>query len=241
MKLISVLFLLSSSVCFATGSTGPIQSQCIDPGTTFKNGEWNLISLPCSPEGRSISDLFGSEGFGQYGQNWVLYSFDDSQYTRLPMSEVLTGERGYWLIQRSGADKDYTMPTLSDGFNLTVEADTHAFNRSFAQPLTTRDGLVTWSILGNPVPFKINSSDFVFSCVTDYCRDENGDSWSSLINGSNDVMSGTIYTFENGSYVAMDMTTNQEISPWNGYWAASLVDANSEGLYLGLNIDEDKF
>ena len=241
MKTLTLLLSLLSGACFAVG---PIQSQCIDPGTTFKSGEWNLISIPCSAEGRNISDLFGNEGFGQYAENWVLYSYDGVKYSRLPMHEVLEGGRGYWFVQHSGEDKEYKMPDLPElegGFNLTHPGYEFGHKRGFGLPLETRQGLVTWSILGNPLPFIQDTYDFSFGCVTDNCRNDRGDSWWAVLNNTESILSGAIYTFDGDKFVSKDMGSEQHIGVWSGYWVATLPLADEYYLSVSATVLESRF
>ncbi|HGG59246.1 MAG TPA: DUF4838 domain-containing protein [Gammaproteobacteria bacterium] len=80
-----------------------------DPGVlsySLPSGQWRQISLPCAPAGEArLGALFGDNLPGRAGERWAVFSFDTqtNRYRQLGLDDELFIDKGYWIIQITGA------------------------------------------------------------------------------------------------------------------------------------------
>jgi len=195
--------------------------------TILKNKQWKLLTLPCDPAGKTVEELFGQESFGgSYLKNWLVYEFDPLliEYKKVALTDQVEAGKGYWFIQLSGKDIEYTMTgaALSKYQRIDVES-------KGAAPI--------WNMIGNPYPHGIQSKDTRwYSEISKSTM-----TWSEA--NSQNLVHTSVFTYEDGEYVKKDMSDLEtRIAPWSVYWVAILENYSDSPVYLsGDGIDWGKF
>ena len=195
---------------------------------TLKNKRWNLLTLPCDPAGQTVGELFSQEDFGKmYSDDWVFYRYDSllGEYKKVALTDQLKAGTGYWFIQVSGKDIEYTMTgdALSRHQRIDVES---------------KGAAPTWNIVGNPYPHAIQGKDTQWYSEAS----KSAMTWSEA--DSQNLVHASVYTYEDGKYVKKDMSNVEtRIDPWYGYWVAILDNYSDNPVYLsgaGINWDNYK-
>jgi beta-glucanase (GH16 family) len=194
--------------------------------TTFKDKQWSLITLPCDPAGRTLEELFSQELGGNYSEDWVVYGFDSllGEFKKVDLNDQLKAGKGYWFIQISGNDIEYTMTGS-------------ALSKYQRIDVVSKEAALTWNMIGNPYPHAIESKD------TQWYSEESGSrmNWSEA--DSQNLVHASVFLYENGGYTKKDMSNPEtKIDPWHGYWVPILDDYHVNPVYLsGAGIDWKKF
>ena len=193
---------------------------------SLPHNSWRQIALPCDPGNRNtVEDIFGDDGLGTYGTDWIVFGYDVSTGYFDP---GLTGELqqgiGYWIIQLSGNTKNLDMPAGST----PVSAQTGcAGDACFTIPVGTNYRQVTWNMIGHPFPGNLGMS--LLRVKTDVAVCSSGCDLD--LAEANGLFHNTIWTYSDGDYKTYSLPAG-ELTPWTGYWSAALENASGTGLSL---------
>ena len=119
------------------------------------DSQWSLISLPCatgisSADSDTVASVFGDDGLGVYGTDWVVYEWDGDTgtYTFVPLDTALVSHRGYWIV------------VIGSDATITVEGQKNAI---YDIPLQG-DPLGRFNLVGHGMT---DSHDWADACIID--------------------------------------------------------------------------
>ncbi|MBX2883317.1 MAG: hypothetical protein KTR32_25415 [Granulosicoccus sp.] len=197
------------------------------PTLSLPNNQWKQFSLPCSPTpGSTVNDLFGDDNLGVYGSDWVIWAYDSnqSQYQRVTLETPLQQGIGYWILQRSGADKELSMPSTCAITPLITSPACPVATGCFAVPVvgapTGSDAGARLQMIGYPLA----KSGAVASVnvVTDTGACTAGCPLGS--EAANQIVYPKMWSYNGTSYDLAEPGSN--FSPWAGYWAWGMPGAS---------------
>lgn len=211
------------------------------PTKTLASNQWKEISLPCDAVNkRKISDIFAddipSASSMVYGTHWVIYAYDTSKtppaYVELGLEDELSQNQAYWMIQLSGQDITFDMPSMCDDTPLIKTAtQCNASNGNewgcHESPLATNSAGVQWQLRGNifEKPVSLNSVLVKTNTADSPCED---DCFLDQAESSN-ILQQTllVYNDASGGYDLLNST--DELDVWQGAWVATLGGADGSG------------
>lgn len=181
------------------------------------DNQWQQISLPAEPSGKTVRDLFGDNlPPASYGTQWVLFTYVPTlmAYVDPGIDGVLQRGVGYWMIQVTGQtvtlDVDNAAPTLAD----------------YEVPLNTRDGETTWNMIGYPHADPTEINRMMVMTDSGICSDDDGcpiDEAEQL-----GIVHNQFFSLEGAAYVATETQGGiSTLIPWRGYWVATLATAHT--------------
>jgi hypothetical protein len=219
----------------------------VDPGDCqssypLPQKNWRMISLPCEPpsNANTVDAVFGDDGLGVYDTDWVLYSYgqskDVSDYKKETLSSKLEQGKGYWIISTAG---DATLdlpkgskqtPVSGAGNSAACQSDKGCFSIPIASSTTRTE----WNLIGHP--FLSTTAAGGLRIVTDNetsphnCGDANG---CTLAEAEEDgVFHAKFWSYQNADEGYSTITAADALDPWNGLWAAALVNAAAGNVQL---------
>ena len=198
-------------------------------------GNWQQISLPCTPpsDAATVQDVFGDDLNGNYGSDWVVFSYDPSSnaYTNVGLNGTLTPGVGYWITHSNGSTATLDLPSGSTQTAATLSNQCTSSNGCYSLPLISNSNQVLWNMSGHPFSNSIaadrirvvtNSGPCASGCTLNQAKTEN-------------IVENTLWHFGNGSYQSIQ--DSNPLHPWDGFWIAVL--AGSAGLEPTLEIPEN--
>jgi len=218
----------------AVGHTG--SSYACESSTVFKSNEWRLISLPCAHGGRTVNDLFGSEGYGEYGIGWRIYRFNSKakKYEDLGQNGMMEPGRGYWFIQTTGRDQPYS---ISGETSPTTFGFYQCRQQGCVQLPTESDGSkVTFQLAGNPYHYTVSASDFIVQINHPDCRyEDEGCGWQFA--HDHHILNKRVRTYDNKVYKDKDMTQpNTKLDAWEGFFITVLKDEQAHPVSVSIEL-----
>ncbi len=187
------------------------------------NNKWHQISLPYDPGVyNTVNNVFGDDGLGTYGTDWVIYSFDaiSNVYVKPALTDALRQGVGYWMIQLTGSDKTLDM---LQGSTPTVSHMACPIGRCFEIPLDTRAGTIQWNMIGYPFSSKELFNRTRIGTKTPICN-----SGCTIDDAqANDIFHNQLWSYDGFVYKLID-TSNGNLDPWLGYWAGILNNADGK-------------
>lgn len=203
-------------VDFSGGVVDP--SDC-SSSITLNNGRWYMISIPCSSVG-TVSETLGLlDGIGTKGSNWEVYRFDapTRKYVVLEADESFQSGTGYWVIQLSGNDIDFSVA----GENVNFSADIS---------ITSADN-TTWNLIGNPFKAAVNLGAITLTTIAP------GQESLSLSEAKDaNMFHDQLFIWENGAYTTLTLASDI-LRSWKAAWVAALP--GSEGIEPKLRLSSD--
>lgn len=204
------------------------------------SNQWRQISLPCNPGSHNnVASIF-SEIPGVYGTDWVLYRYepDENTYVQLDTESTLSQEEAYWIIQKNSSAVQVSMPQGSIPTMLTVsEACTSPQGCFIASPTSSiADDQGHWHMLGYPFDKKrvvstirLRTTSGLTSSAIEGCNEAVGCSLKQA--KQRGVTEETLWTYTESGY--KQITEEDFVSPWEGYWLHTLVNVDQWGNSLG--------
>jgi hypothetical protein len=118
--------------------------------------QWRQISLPCDPGlNNTVAAVFGDDVIGTYGVDWVLYRYSGGAYVKLALTDTVSQNLGYWIIQSGANDITLDLPANSLPAPVTDSTGCLATAKGcFEIPLETQAVTHQWNMIG--YPFKTN-------------------------------------------------------------------------------------
>ncbi len=119
-------------------------------------GQWQQYSLPwgLSQDRATVADVLGDDLAGSYGTDWILYRFDAAAqlYVNPGPDGLLDSGIGYWLIRPGETASIIDLPEDAAPPAVVFSGQCTGLRGCAEIPLVTREGLVTWNMIGNPFP-----------------------------------------------------------------------------------------
>jgi uncharacterized protein YkwD len=135
---------------------------------------------------------------------------------------VLEQGQGYWIIS-TNESVELDMPTTSSA---TPVSQCSSENGCFDIPLQSSPNNVQWNLLG--FPFTSNQAWNTSKIVTNDSCQSTACSISEASSDDKNILNQQVFKYVEGEgYVAIDNAT--ELTPWSGFWAATLENAYTEG------------
>lgn len=188
---------------------GRIRLRPCSESVSFTANQWHMVGLPCDARvGNTIAATYGTLGFGTYGTDWAIWSWNatTSTYQRLPANAPLDLGEGYWL---------YSLNPGSGSFSGLVADLTEAW----AMPTTGSAGLGRPHLLSSPRRFALDWDDVRFhydGAEHDFLTAYNDGKvrstmwrWNSA-SGDYDVFNGLL--------------AEGQITPGDAFWLRTLAD-----------------
>lgn len=206
---------------------------------TLPANEWHLISLPCNPgHNNSVADIFGDDIGGQLTEDWAVFKFNTQtqSYDSLSYTDTLEQGQGYWITSvNAGAELD--LPDTSTDTPVSYPSQCSSGNGCFDIPLHSSPNNVQWNLLG--FPFTSNQAWNTSEVVTNNSCQSTACSINEAASDDKNILNQQVWKYVEGEgYVAIDNA--KELTPWSGFWVATLENAYSEGqprLLISLPID----
>jgi uncharacterized protein YkwD len=195
---------------------------------TLPVDEWHLISLPCDPgDNNSVADIFGDDIDGQLTVDWAVFKFNaqTQSYDSLSNTDTLEQGQGYWITTIS-ASAELDLPDTSTETPVSYPSQCSSGNGCFDIPLQSSPNNVQWNLLG--FPFTSNQAWNTSKIVTNDSCQSTACSISEASSDDKNILNQQVFKYVEGEgYVAIDNAT--ELTPWSGFWAATLENAYTEG------------
>jgi hypothetical protein len=195
---------------------------------TLLNNQWRQISLPCSPPAanNTVGDIFGDDGLGDYGTDWILWAYDSATntYVNPGLGDTLLQGIGYWIIQHSDSAKSLDMPANSSPTPTTTPTAclTGALG-CFEIPLATQTSTVQWNLIGYPFATMRSLGDVRVTTADDTCDSNSGCILD--VAAANQFVNNEVWIYDDGIYKSINTPTN--LNPWMGYWFSTLIAAET--------------
>jgi len=216
-------------------------------GGTLEADTWKMVSIPCKISGQTVGSIFGDDGLGTYGTNWVVYEQNASNYSGRSADAIMLDEsspvvqgKSYWII----ADANVTWKVDSAASTTRTDLDTalvpypnlSAGVYALALPAADQNlsGNASWSkvMIGNPFARTFEWGNVQYSTAAD----GNIALDTAELSG---YMDSTAYVYDSAvvsgqPYEAIQATPgfNRPIGVNEGLWVKMLNNATSSDQLL---------
>ena len=199
---------------------------------TLEPMQWGQISLPCLPSGdRTLSAVFGDEGLGDYGTDWVLWEYDAiaGVYSFVELGDDLQMGVAYWILQTSGERRFVSLPQDSAPIASahTVSCPHDASLQCYELYMQGGELPTTWNMVGVPIDrtrvireWSVLTSGL--PCDAAPC------SYDQAIEAG--LLGAALFHYRREDYKVFKQ--NEVTQPWAGYWAAVLGSGVERNLRL---------
>lgn len=188
------------------------ESSC---GGSFElaSNQWKQISLPCNPgSANTVADVFPNMP-GTYGTDWAVWRYDtdnnNNSYVDLTTGGTLEQGVGYWIMQNSANPVTLAMPS---GSTPTAAA-------TFDIPLATKSNDNQWNMIGYPYDTAGTLGNTTVAADSGVCVPKCD--LDTAESGS--IVHNQLWSYIDPNYALI--TTSDNLEPWMGYWAPTLVNA----------------
>lgn len=194
------------------------------------HNEWRQIGLPYAPSSgeNKVSDILSDDIVGTIGTDWAIYKYDSATgYTALEASSIMEQGVGYWIKQLTGSTVTLDLDTPS-GFSetLMVTSNTKCPSSSGCfetPPLPTAAGTHKWSMLSNPYPQNKQVKGIIVDSSNASCQ-PNGCTFDEAT--TNSQVHNKIFHYNPTTNTYDELTSTDYLSPWVGFWFATLQGAD---------------
>ncbi len=195
--------------------------ECIVTKTIAEN-QWAQIGIPCEApaDQNTVADIFSDDISGTYGTDWVLFSYNPTtnSYEKPALTDTVEVGKGYWVIS---TNLPFTLDMPQGSQPVSVQNST--------QCLFT-EGCYETTVVANPgnVQYQMLSSPIDISIVAENLRINSGLETGLTLEEAeaDDIFSHQLWHY-NDAALAYDEIQNQIISPWTGFWVATLPTASN--------------
>ncbi len=163
-----------------------------------------------------------------YGDDWVVYSYDtDSERYSSPISltDKLYKGRGYWIIQ-----------VFNQG-SVTLKMPEGSFETPgiASIPLaSSKDGSIQWNLAGNPFSSPLDMGDLRLKTTAPSCS---GRRCTLDQAEEHNLVHNKVWIYDGAQY--KEQGTNNQIEPWNGFWAATIAESKDYSIALDAGGKDD--
>jgi hypothetical protein len=201
-------------------------------GFALPNKEWRQISLPATPpsNNNTVLNLFADELGNNYGNEWILYSYDpqSNSYVNPGPNGILKQGVGYWIIQVTGETISLNLPNTSTATPVVLSTECASNNGCYEIKLATTSDDIQWNMLG--YPFQNGSNLTRVRVVTNGGVCANGCSLDEAKNAN-------IFHNRLWGYDGNQLNKLSDFTSWGGFWAVTLQEANNLAPKLLIPID----
>ncbi len=204
------------------------------PTINIPSSKWMQISMAKEPgtspseSGNSVGNIFGDDlPKEQYGpdKQWMIFHHDASNnsYKLLNLEDALEPGQGYWIVQNTGSNVIADSPGSASPSHVTYSVECISNRGCFKQPLATTPNGITWQMIGNPMHRSVRVDDI--RVITDAGACSSGCNLTKA--ASEKIVESVFWHFDPNSnqYIGLRPGQNNEIKPWDGFWAQTLGNA----------------
>lgn len=201
------------------------------------DNQWIMFSLECEPPsgendvasliGDDIAPLFGGNvtlGETGYGTTtWVVYEYvPGSGYQMLGLNDPMEMGKGYWIIQKAGADVMIDIPRDSHRTPVTNPNACTSPKGCYELVLATSPSAVQWNMVGNMFLKPVKVDDLRVVTDSGVCA-----SGCTLAEAqSNSIVHNQFWTFGGGSSSYTVLGAGDTIPARAAFWVAALDHAD---------------
>ena len=226
---------------------------CNAPPLELKKNQWKQISLPCKPGENAdeetinkVRDIFGKTmdggSMGTYDKDWVIFRYSEGKHVKLKEGSPLRQGKGYWIIQISSETVRVSMPDSAK--KTPLGACGFKINCFDTKALNTVPGGVGWTMLGNPLAHQFDVSQLFVQTNEPALEAPCGNGMPGigcLLSKSLEqkIVHGQIFRY-NSEKKGYDLlpSGSTELSPWDGFWAATLDQADTKDPKLRFTVPQ---
>ncbi|MFK7889712.1 MAG: hypothetical protein AB8B63_02760 [Granulosicoccus sp.] len=197
------------------------------PTLDLASHRWRQVSLPCDAGANATpARLFGDDGLGAYGADWLMWAFDSASnaYDAVSASTQLAQGNAYWMIQMTGADRQVDMPDSC--------AATPALSSCLAE-----GGCFSVALIGDSQSARYQMIGYPFvtgtSVEESYVVTDSGECMQGCAVGTaaaNQYLNPNFFSFDGSRYQLI--TSGETFNAWSGYWALVHPAAANTGARL---------
>lgn len=199
--------------------TSPNASKLVLP-----NNQWKQIGLPFSPPDKknTIAEIFGDDINGEYGTDWVLYSYNpiNNKYFSPRLNDVIKQGIGYWIIQLNGSEVVVDLPKDSTLPALTLSSQCSSATGCFEIALGTRQNDYQRLVLGHPFPRDIVWNNLRITTSSEECADADGCTLSEAEDLS--IIYSHALRFNPKTSIYNIIQNESQLRGWDGFWVTTL-------------------
>lgn len=192
---------------------------------SLPSNQWRQISLPCKPGiHNTVLDILGDEGLGTYGTDWIIYGYNpaSNSYVNVGLNGILTQGAGYWVISLTNGAKTLEMPSDSTPPpTSTGDCFGGGGSQCFSLPLATQNAAVQWNMIGYPFGWFNQLEQTLVKTNAGICV-----SGCFLVDAQAlGLVHNQLWSYNGTSgYTSIEAPDN--LTPWTGYWGATLEQAD---------------
>ena len=200
---------------------------------TLPHNQWHQIGLPQAlpNNANTVDDVFGDNLSGDYGTDWILFSYDGmaKRYIELGRDSVLKQGKGYWITQLSGADVVLNLPIGSNATPKIKSSQCLSTTECFEIILDTMAGGTTWNMLSNVFESGVTPDQMrLVTTTASVCAE------GCTLGEAKDagILHNQFWYYGGQSAAYSVREGDTSVKPWNGFWAAVLDQADGMGAKL---------
>jgi len=214
---------------------------CNAPTVKLQNNKWAQVSLPCDPRNNNLAKIFGGNietalgPPGKLGEDWAVWEYAEEGYKELTADSKMVQGTGYWIIQATGQDLDFSMPSGSTSTKFTGGIPLSFFSEI---SLNTTADAHRWNMAGNPFVVPVADISVNYEGVKE-CTGLNISATCSLVDSEKlGIVHKTLYHYDHDeqTYKPIGAGSFNSLRAWDGFWVATLGKAKGEfpGLIIGM-------
>ena len=202
--------------------------------------EWTMASIPCKISGQTVDTIFGDDGLGTYGTNWVVweqntsnYSGESADYIKLNENSPIEQGKSYWII--ADANRTWKVDSAASishtEINTTIVTPTDVIAGVYAIPLPRADQNVSGDVfakvmLGNPFARSFEWTNVQYYSVSDANRTLTNANTKGYMNSTAYIYDSSITSGQPYTAVTSTPGVGTTTIPVNqGFWIKMLEDA----------------
>ncbi len=200
----------------------PNPSICLST-ITIQTNQWTQIGRPCeAPAGQNtVAAIFSDDIPSTYDTDWVLYFYNTTTnaYEKLALTDTIEAGKGYWLIS-------FNQPAILDMPEDSQEVSLHSSTQClysagcYETTLIANPGAVQYQMLSSPSGLSVSGKNL---------RINSGLETGLTLEESKteNILANQLWSY-NQTTNEYDEIQNQTISPWSGFWVATLPAASND-------------
>lgn len=164
--------------------------------------------------------VFGRKITGNYGPDWILYSYNTStnSYKSLDLNSELEQGKAYWIIQLTDSEVALDMPAGTTPTPVINSSQCASINGCYEIPLGPLSNPTQWSMIGFPFPNNIQVKQLRVVTDSGTCGDNDGCKFDEA--SAADIFHNQLWNYNGTTYDILQ--SNELLYPWTGFWAATL-------------------
>ncbi len=189
---------------------------------TIQTNQWTQIGIPCEApaDQNTIAAIFSDDIPGTYDTDWVLYSFNPTTnaYEKPAFTDTVEAGKGYWIIS-ANQSATLDMPFGSQPVNIQSSTQCLFAAGCFETVLVANPGAAQYQMLASPFDNSVLGESFRLNSglETGLTLEESE---------TEDIFAHQLWNY-NQTTNEYDEIQNQIISPWTGFWVATLPTASN--------------